>query len=175
MEVIYKASDETKRIIQDWVESDFVSGEMPYSWFYKQPISYKSSFNLETRLNNIKLAKLNTLQYNSEEVIKPLSTAEFIYVVKIEGNSNVIGYGVTNDWVSRSKRHMKTVQKDGSIITQWNVFKVASGRAREVEKSISGTFPAEQCKLEGFIIESTSLALHHSLLEYLTEMSPEAV
>lgn len=192
MAAIYEASEETKRIIQDWADAPFeyVWGKdalMPYSWFKKQPKEYQREFTLDTRHRNTAAWKEAAQQRRHlrrvtnpfiprgprsaraevEAIITLPKGDEHVYVVKIEGNTNITGYGYSANLPLRARDHISNTTKDGSEITQWDAFGFQSGEAKAVEKLLIKRFPLADCTISGFQRESTQIERYAEVVEFV--------
>lgn len=193
MATVYEASEETKKIIEDWANSPVIppsnvfGSQMPYEWFKKQPKEYQDSFTLTDRVRNTPVweaaaqMRRHLRKSPSKCVTSPLPSGrrseaapidipegdEHLYVVKIEGNTNLTGYGYSTSLGRRAIEHVKNAAKDGSEITQWNTFGFDLGVAKAVEKLLIRRFPLEDCTISGFQREATHLERYDEVVEFV--------
>lgn len=194
MAEVYEASDETKRIIADWANAPFDSSkkaQMPDQWFFKQSKEYREQFELADRKRNTAAweeaarvrAHLRNTRIGEKTVLKPARSLtkvevditlpegdEHFYVAKIEGNTNVTGYGYSKNFEHRGKEHVWNVRKNGSEITAWNLFGFQRTEAKAVERIVIMRFPLDHCTIQGFVKECTCLDRYEEVVDFVSDL-----
>lgn len=121
----------------------------------------KSIFMLECEIHGVKEIELGKFLARNRRCVSctkkglDLSKPTSFYVLKIAGDLNFTGYGISTSLKDRLCTHRRNLKKFNSVIDDMEIFNLDGDLALKIEAKLKNVFRKFDCEIEGFRTEST--------------------
>ena len=90
-----------------------------------------------------------------------------IYVLRVAGEKEFTGFGISNNFTSRLRKHKQTLRNANSLIDELEVFEMDGLSAYNIEKLLKVNFEIINQGLDGFKTEATHYHLYDDVLKFI--------
>lgn len=97
------------------------------------------------------------------------SKPAYLYILKVVGEHEFCGYGITCDFDRRISTHKKNFKRHGVLIDEYETFHGSGEEVSDIEMKIRQKFPQIENKIEGFIRESTPVHFYMEVVSFVDQ------